>query len=413
MTNCTPLPTSYQHGQTGTPKEEFTIHEKVWYRYETGNKLADRFAEAARRENDIEALVGSDLLKATFSRSNFFWSEDFINYETGETFGGHGVIAQFSSSRLNASYNALQARRQRKKITAQIKDVKILVGCRYRFLTLTLPFLKTSFPNVVAIKERAFTLFRKRHLWVDNVQGAFAGEESTVGSCSSYFQTHHHLHAHCLVLSKYMEWSEIETVWTDCVEKACQEYGVECVTDRTTNRIHADVRDVAKRAWEQGKSVEQAVLELCKYVVKGSDYHKLSDRELLVVEKTLSNRQMVRRYGCFNERGENTPSQNSHSVGETPSLDTKCIVDGESDQPKRETLKQTGVRLCKEGKRVEWLEYRDAVMDQRREWRRLQLSVLYPHAVFHTLAGETWSGVSVRRPEVVSIDDYRRRDARE
>lgn len=392
---------------------KYTLDERVEYVRDNGQKLAERWSNAAKLEKDIEALVESDLLKAQCSPGNFWKSDNLVN-SFGEGFGGYAPLAQLSTSRLSQTYNQVQGRRQRKLIFQQITDTKMLTKHRYLFLTLTLPFLPTSFDVILNIKERAFTLFRKRKLYVDAVQGAFAAEETIVGAKTTALRTHHHVHAHILLLAEYMKRETIKDEWTDCVEKACKEFNVECLINTPDNKLAGiHIYDVAYRAYKDGKSLDDMISELCKYVVKGSDYHKLNNRDLLLVEKTLKGRQLVRRYGCFNKRGKgNTDVEKKRiTFKDTPSLDTKCMVDGKRVEPKAkraETLKQMGVRLCEEGKRYLWLEVLDHVLDERQQFRQTQLAMYYPHSIFYTLDGKRFGGVSTRfSDKVQSMSDFK------
>lgn len=400
--------------------DAYTPLERASYRLSLGSQLAARFSIGADAVHDLEALVTSDLLRVTYSPENAYWSSDFVNYETGEMFSGHGILQNFASSRLSPAYLSAASRRQRRRILKSIQNTKVLVGFRYRFWTLTLPFIPAPFGTVLAVKDRAFALFRKRALWVDNVQGAHTGEESTVGAETTYFRTHHHVHIHGLVLSRYIDEKNvhlISTEWTDCVEKACREYGVPCRLPRNTNRLIVDVRDVGAYANKKQIAFEDAIQELCKYTVKGSDFLKLRPSELVEVERALFNRQMIRSYGCFNKRSGRAQNreEKSKTARNTPSLDTRCIVDGKRDEAR--TLKQTGITLCEQGRRAEWLALLDLIAAGRIAERRIYLAQKYPHATFYALDGSEWRGVSEttrhrKGADVIDLTRYRLQEQR-
>jgi hypothetical protein len=178
-----------------------------------------------------------------------------------------------------------------------------------------------------------------------------------------------------------------------------------------SNRLTVDIKDVSTYAKKKGKSLDDAVEELCKYVVKGSDYEKVPVAELVDIDEALFNRQMIKSYGDFNnQKGKG----NEETKSKDTSLDTKYITDGAAHlKPKRArrpSMVETGVRLILDGKRDEWLRIIRVTMEHRREFRVEQLAWKYPHACFRTLDGGRWFGVAERPPKVVvSLSDYKRK----
>lgn len=397
----------------------YTPSDKAGYLLRDGLKMAHLFGKSARLAADPRAVAIADCLRETYQPQNIYTAKDLINYQTGELFDGYGALQNGVATRISKAYLTASARRQRKRITAKIAAVKMLVGHDWRFLTLTLPYLRSDVATVLKIESRATELFKKRKLWTENVAGAFFGEEMTIGDDSRIIYTHFHVHVHVLMLGKYIEQWQLADIWTDCVEKACAEFGVECLMRNTvSNRFMTDVRDVRKYARSREMTIDEAVQELCKYTTKGGDYEKVPVGEIVEIEKALHGRRMIKDYGCFNnQKGKANPTKApNQKPGEQTSLDTKCTTDGAAQfktKPPPSLLKR-GIALIEAGRRVEWLRILRMELEQRRDYRRQQLAFKYPHAEFQTLDGARWFGVSKPPPQVVfSLDDYRARKGRE
>jgi hypothetical protein len=391
---------------------EYSASDKAVYLMQDGRKFANLFGQSALLKQDARFIARADLLRETYRPGNIYHATDLINYQTGELFDGYGVLINAVNSRLSKAYLTASARRARKRIKATLAETKLFVGERYRFLTLTMPFLETDAATVLKIKDRALTLLKKRKLWTSNIRAGFISEEMTIGENSTFYFTHFHVHAHALIVGKYIDHWQIADAWTNCIERACAEFGVEFLMRNTvSNRLTVHINDVATYAKKKGKSLDDAVEELCKYVVKGSDYEKVPVAELVEIDEALFNRQMIKSYGDFNnQKGKGDEETQSKDT----SLDTKYITDGAARlKPKRvrrPSMVETGVRLILEGKRDEWLQIMGVAMQSRREFRVEQLAWKYPHACFRTLDGGRWFGVSKRPPNVVvSIDAYRRK----
>ncbi len=391
---------------------EYSASDKAVYLMEDGRKLANLFEQSAFLKQDAKFIARADLLRETYRPKNIYHATDLINYQTGELFDGYGVLINSLNSRLSKAYLTTSARRARKRVREAIAETKLLVGERFRFLTLTMPYLKADVATVLKVKDRALTLLKKRKLWTSNIRAGFISEEMTIGDSSTFYFTHFHAHGHALIVGKYIDHWQIADAWTDCMERACAEFGIEfLMRNMVGNRLTVDIKDVATYARKKGKSLDDAVDELCKYIVKGSDYEKVPIAEIVEIDEALFGRQMIKSYGDFNnQKGR----EKKETASELPSLDTKYTTDGAlSLKPKRvrrPSMVETGVRLISEGKRDDWLRMIGLTMGQRREFRVGQLAWKYPHATFRTLDGGRWFGVAERPPKVVvSITDYKRK----
>jgi hypothetical protein len=387
-----------------------------------GRKLANLFEQSASISQDARSIAKSDLLSLTYKPGNIYHATDLINRQTGELFDGYGVLINSINSRLSKAYLKAQASRARKRIREKLSKTKLLVGERYRFLTLTMPHLRADVATVLKIKDRATVLLKKRQLWTRNVRAALVSEEITIGESSTFYFTHYNAHNHALLVSKFIVHAEIANLWTDCVERACAEFGVEfLMRNLVSNRLTVDIQDVATYSKKHGKTLDDSIEELCKYVTQGSEYDKVPVAEIVEIDNALFKRQMIKSYGDFNnQKGR---ENKDISTGRT-SLDTKHITDGDTNrQPKRiklenkrtrgESLVDTGTRLILEGRRGEWLQMIAATMEYRRQFRVDYLARKFPHATFRTLDGKRWFGVATRPPQVVvSLSDFKIKRAR-
>lgn len=370
--------------------------DKANYLLRSGARMSGLFGVSAFLKKDAQALAIADCLSETYRPENIYVSKDVVNYQTGEVFDGYGTLTNGIASRVSLAYQQSSSRRARKRTAQKISQVKRQSGQDWRFLTLTMPHLKADVATVLAIESRAVELFKKRKLWTSNVVGAFFGEEMTIGDGSTMLSTHYHVHLHILMLGKYIEHWKIADTWTNCVETACAESGVEfLITNLKTNRLIVDIRDVKKYAKKRSITMSNSIAELCKYTTKGSDFEKVPVSELVEIESVLRGRQMVKSYGCFNnQKGKGKEG----SLSKDTSVHTQHITDGKvkfkRTERKVKSLVKLGEEMILQGKRDQWLKVLHLTMQARQEFRREQLAFKYPHAEFKSLNGYRWKGVS-------------------
>ncbi len=200
------------------------------------------------------------------------------------------------------------------------------------------------------------------------------------------------------MLGRYIEQAKLADEWTDCVERACRDVGVEfLVPNLKTNRLIVDIRSVKKYAKKRSVTMQDALLEICKYTTKGSDFEKVPVEQLVEIEAALRGRQMVKAYGIFNNHKGKAKGIGTNLHGDT-SLDTLHTTDGKPrfkrNERKVKSLVKLGEEMISSGKRQAWLKVLCLTMESRREFRQKQLAMKYPRAVFRTLDGGKWYGVS-------------------
>jgi hypothetical protein len=375
--------------------------DKADYLLRSGAKMSKLFSASAFLNEDARAIAVADCLTETYKPENVYISKDLVNYQTGELFDGYGVLQIGIASRLSPAYQRFSSSRSRTCVGVKIGNHKLLVWQDWRFATLTMPFLKANIGMVLAVISKAMELLKKRKIFRSNVDGAFCGEELTIGDGSTAYFTHFHSHIHILMLGKYIDQGELADNWTDCVERACREVGVEfSMPNLKTNRLIVDIRSVKKYAKRRSVTMQDALLEVCKYTTKGSDFEKVPVEQLVEIEAALRGRQMVKSYGIFNNHKGTTKGIGTNLSGDTL-LDTQHTTDGETSKPKFKrverkvkSLVELGEEMISSGNRRGWLSILCLTMQSRREFRQKHLAMKYPRATFETLDGRKWSGVS-------------------
>lgn len=379
-------------------RRDYSASDKAVYLMSQGTKLANLYAESAQLHNDPLAIAKGDILRESARAQNIYHSQDQINRQTGELFEGYGTLADGLCSRLSKDYLTKSSRRARKMVKTTIDKQKPLLGQRWRFMTLTPPFLRTNVEKAFKIKTYAETLFKKRPLWTQNVAGAFIAEELKIGTETRDVQTHWHVHTHILMLSTWVDQWRWADAWTDCVEKACKKFGVEfLMSNLKSNRLMTDIRDVRKYAKKHAMGFDDAVNELVKYCTKGSEYEKVPRLQIVEIDNALHGRQMIKSYGIFNQQH----GRKQQSTKQDTSLDVKSITDEKVklvEAKKRESLAEMGAKMIASGQRAEWLAYLADVFEFRREFKVDYLMRKNPHATFWTLEGHRFYGVSQRPP---------------
>jgi hypothetical protein len=378
--------------------------DKAEYLLRSGAKMSKLFSASAFLNKNSRAIAVADCLLETYKPENIYVAKDLVNYQTGEVFDGYGALQNGVASRLSPAYQRFASSRSISRAGVKIANHKQLVWQDWRFATLTMPFLKANIGMVLAVISRAMELLKKRKIFVSNVDGAFCGEELTVGDASTAYFTHFHSHIHILMLGKYIDQGELADEWTDCVERACRDVGVEfSMPNLKTNRLIVDIRSVKKYAKKRSVTMQDALLEVCKYTTKGSDFEKVPVEQLVEIEAALRGRQMVKAYGIFNNHKGKTKGTGTN-LGKDTSLDTLHTIDGKASKPKfkrterkLKSLVELGEEMISGGKREAWLKILYLTMQSRREFRQKQLAMKYPFATFRTLDGGNWSGVSGSR----------------
>jgi hypothetical protein len=362
-----------------------------------------RLEASAIAEEDAEALATADMISESARPQNIWYGEDLHNAD-GELFEGYGSL-NFASSRLDPFYTANSSRRARRRVKDSLARVRPQSGERLRMVTLTMPTIEAGFQKTMAVFDDARALLRKRQWFKDTFRGGVFGEEFTIGEAGD----HYHVHCHVVAWSKWVVWLKLGVEWSACLQASAVKNKVEMVFTTEHGRAVVDVRLVTSKRRGKGTiSEDDAIKEVAKYITKGSTYEELSPAQLIEVERTLRGRRMVETFGEANKRKgksvevasvEQVASLEERKDGnKSPNLDTQNTIDGSStlakaEKSRSESLRVVGARMISTGKRELWLEMLRYIYAERREWRKRQLAIRYPAAIFRGLDGSVWHGV--------------------
>jgi hypothetical protein len=382
-------------------KRRFTPLERAAHRRDLTFEIAEALSWAALGEDDAETQAVADLMIQSAQDENIFIAEglDCIDGDTGETkfydaFGSLNVV----SSRCNPAYLKASSARARKRIKVALARIKPQSGEYLRYIVLTQPdMFGFDFDSGYQLLRGAEVRLKNHPFFKANFRGGVFSDEFTLGA----EKTHFHFHTNILAYAKYLDFDELRRVWTDCLHYSARELGRELKVN--TEDGYADIginRVKSKMDFEKKEvTLDYAITETVKYVVKGSDFSKIPTEFICQVEKALYGKRLVETFGEANLR---KGKEKKDPADETSYLDKHRTVQeiSENDLPdinkiKTETLRQRGSRLIKEGRRDEWLREISEVFKRRREYRKIQLAQRYKNAIFCTLSGEIWRGLDV------------------
>jgi hypothetical protein len=362
--------------------EDRSLTDRALHRQRLTKRIGRALESGALACEDPVALAVADMICEGARGENIFTATDMHDAD-GVCFDGLGSLTR-CGSRLDPAYMKACSARARRRARAALARCKPRAGEHLRFITLTMPQFNADFVSTIDLLDAALVLLKKR-LWFKNlVRGAVIGTEFTVRACGDRY----HVHAHMLAWSKWIVWQELGDQWSDCLESSASEFGIKL--DFGTEHNRAVVQVLLVTAKGRGKdtiSLEDAIQETCKYTVKGSDFEKVPQAELPLIERSLYRRRMIETFGECN-------SQKGKAVEKSPYLDKKGTTDGA--ESKAEPLRKVGARLISAGKRDLWLKHLRAKYAARRAYRKRQLAVRYPLATFRFLNGEVLYGVAVQ-----------------
>jgi Replication protein len=260
-------------------------HQLREYGLRTSNQLRDasRHIDPINR-NEILAL--SARIDYCNLHQNTWTATDLHNQETGELFEGFGRYWH-CSSKLCSYCLRLNSRRNRITLKTAIAAQKLHVAEHYRFITLTLPNLGLDIPITREIVNRAWSLLRKRSLFVRSVVGGAKAEEFTVTS------TGYHYHIHLLARTKSIRSNDLRRDWTECVAVAFREHNIEFVAPTSDGLLIVNIKIV--------HNLKQVSNEVCKYVTKASTWWKIPTDALIEIALIPRWSRMFEIFGSFRD----------------------------------------------------------------------------------------------------------------
>ncbi len=382
------------------------LFERAQYRQDLTLEISNHLSFAALADDDAESEAVADLIEESANDENLFVAEqiDFVDKKTGErkfidVYGSLNVVA----SRCNPAYLKTQSARGRKRIKTALARVKPQSGEKLRYIVLTTTDLfGFDFVGGYELLSGLMVRLQNHPYFKKNFRGGATSDEFTLGAEN----THFHFHENILAYTKWLDFDECRAVVTDCLKKTACDMGRELVVNTKDGLVNIRIQDVKPKVRNADKetTLDDAIDECVKYVVKGSDFAKIPAEFICQVEKTLYRKQLVGTFGEANKRKGKTKANNERQYvhkNDTiqDSLDTALLVSADEtvadNKIKRETLRQMGARLIRAGRREEWKAEIKRIFAERAAFRKMKLAQRYKYAIFCTLSGEIWRGVCV------------------
>jgi hypothetical protein len=383
-------------------KREFTPYEKALNMLRSRKRNAEKMAYAVNHsefdsyDSYVHSLFTAENLLANAGTANHFVAENLLSV-TGETFTGYGSFTVASSS-LDAAYLKAKSKKSRKAITFALELCKTHLAANkikaYKnFLTFTQPTLiGVNLKDTFAVADYAWSLFRKRKYFVENIFGAVIAEEFTLGNkyksenrVWSADRDGYHAHRHLIVFGKWLDVELLKIDWTECLELAATKFGYR-LNFPTANGYAVVNR---KTVWGD----DDAITELGKYICKSSTFDDLPASEIIAVEKALQRKRTLQTFGKCNKR-VGTKAGDAH-------LDTTSVIDGKEssnlvitneNMVKRNYLKDS-FREKLESKGLEHARiYLRRELGKRRKWRIDNFLERFPSALVTDLNGNEFKG---------------------
>jgi hypothetical protein len=383
-------------------KPEFTPYEKALNMLRSRKRNAEKMlfavnnSEFENYDDYIHSLFTAEHLLANSGTSNHFVAEN-LQTAMGESYTGFGSWTATSSS-LDCAYLKAKSKKSRKAITHALELCKAYLAVNkikaYKhFLTFTQPTLiGVGLEKTFAVADYAWSLFRKRRYFVENIYGAVIAEEFTFGNkyklenrAWAFDKDGFHAHRHLIAFGKWLDVELLKINWTECLEIAAAKFGYRLKFP--TKNGYAVVN--RKTVW----SDDNAVAELGKYICKSSTFDELPASEIIQVEQALQGKRMLQTFGQCNKR-IGTKAGDAH-------LDTTSVIDGKESSNvvmtnktlvKRNYLKND-FREKLESRGLEHARiYLRRELAKRRQWRIDDFLERFPSALVTDLNGNQFRG---------------------
>jgi hypothetical protein len=398
INNIQPLPS----GKIGKRKDVYTPYEKALNMLRSRKRNAQKLLSAVNSSefenyNDyIHSLFTAESLFLNSGTNNHFVAEN-LQTASGESYTGYGSFTVTSSS-LDSAYLKAKSKKGRKAITYALELCKTYLAANkiaaYKhFITITQPTLiGVGLEKTFAVADYAWSLFRKRKNFVDNIYGAVIAEEFTLGESYkvekrawSNDKDGFHVHRHLIAFGKWLDVERLKIDWTECLEISAAKFGYR-LNFPTANGYAVVNR---KTVW----SDDNAISELGKYICKSSTFDELPASEILSVEQTLQGKRMLQTFGECNKR-VGTKAGDLH-------LDTRCLIDGKESEKivvtnenkvKKNYLKATFQEKLESGGLEYAIIYLRKELAKRRRWRIDNFLERFPSALVTDLSGNQFRG---------------------
>jgi hypothetical protein len=305
---------------------------------------------------EITAL--SDRIALCNSIENKWETDEAINFETGEEYPAKGTFWN-CNSKLCPTCTAESSRRARKLLVSRLSEQQFKPTHKFYFPTLTIKNPQLPLIETRELINRAWTLLRKRAFWCDTIIGGFKSEEFTL-TANGY-----HYHLHLLIQSRFILFNEFRRIWTECVQKAFREKGIDL--DISTRDKMLIVR------FETVHDPANIPKELCKYITKTDSWSKVKKDDL----KQLA---LVRRWHRTREFFGTWQRQHNQESDEfEPIVHKSDLSDGAfSAVAEKDSWRDAVFHLGNE----RYLTMLRQEFDRRKEFRKMQLQLRWREATF-------------------------------
>jgi hypothetical protein len=397
-----PIRVNAQRFLSSDSKPKFTSYEKALNMLRSRKRNAQKLLSAVNNsefenyDNYIHSLFTAEHLLANAGTANHFVAEN-LQAASGESFTGFGSWTVASSS-LDCAYLKAKSKKSRKAITYALELCKAhltvnKIGFYKNFLTFTQPTLiGVSLRDTFTVADYAWSLFRKRKVFVDNIYGAVITEEFTLGNkyklenrAWSAEKDGYHAHRHLIVFGKWLDVELLKIDWTECLEISAAKFGYRLKFPTANGYAVVNRRTIL--------SADNAITELGKYICKSSTFDELPASEIIQVEQALQGKRMLQTFGQCNKR-VGRKATDAH-------LDTTSLIDGKEssnvvtineNKVKRNYLKDS----FREKLEVDGLSrariYLRKELAKRRKWRIDNFLERFPSALVTDLNGNQFRG---------------------
>jgi hypothetical protein len=383
-------------------KREFTSYEKALNMLLSRKRNAEKMLSAVNSsefENYdvyVHSLFTAEHLLANSGTSNHFVAENLCS-AMGEFYTGYGAFTVASSS-LDAAYLKAKSKKSRKTITFALELCKThlaanKIGAFTHFITFTQPTLiGVGLEKTFAVADYAWSLFRKRKYFVENIFGAVIAEEFTLGEpykkenrAWAFDKDGFHVHRHLIAYGKWLKVEQLKIDWTECLELAATKFGYE-LSFNTANGL-ANVN--RQTVWNDSKAIQ----ELGKYICKNSTFDDLPASEIIAVEKALQGKRTLQTFGKCNKR-VGTQAANAHfnTTGVNDGEQSQKLVTVNENKVKKNYLKVTFQEKLESGGLEHARIYLRKELGKRRKWRIDNFLERFPSALITDLSGNEFRG---------------------
>jgi viroplasmin and RNaseH domain-containing protein len=383
-------------------KREFTSYEKALNMLRSRKRNAEKMMYAVNNsefdsyDSYVHSLFTAEHLLANSGTANHFVAENLCS-AMGEFYTGYGAFTVASSS-LDAAYLKAKSKKSRKAITFALELCKThlaanKIGAFTHFITFTQPTLiGVGLEKSFAVADYAWSLFRKRKYFVENIFGAVIAEEFTLGEpykkesrAWAFDKDGFHIHRHLIAYGKWLKVEQLKIDWTQCLELAATKFGYE-LSFNTANGL-ANVN--RQTVWNDSKAIE----ELGKYICKNSTFDDLPASEIIAVEKALQGKRTLQTFGKCNKR-VGTQAANAHfnTTGVNDGEQSQKLVTVNENKVKKNYLKATFQEKLESGGLEHARIYLRNELGKRRKWRIDNFLERFPSALVTDLNGNEFKG---------------------